>query len=82
MSIFTNEQAFISEIFVFQLLNHSDESLTQLGGGTAPLLKGGARTPVPPLVTALYSHTLLGAQLFTGGGPLGPLAGYGPGASQ
>ena len=46
MSIFTNEQAFIFVLFVFQLLNHSDETSTLLGG-TAPLL-GGAMTPSPP----------------------------------
>ena len=32
---------------------------------TTPLLKGGARLPVlPPLVTVLYSHTLLGGPTF------------------
>ena len=32
MSIFINEQAFIFVLFVFQLLNHSDETSTILGG--------------------------------------------------
>ena len=81
MSIFINELGFIFVLFVFQLLNHSAETSTQLGEGTAPLLKGGQGPlcrsagygPVEP------SHPLLGGQLFTGGsGPLGPLAGYGP----
>ena len=80
MSIFINELGFIFVLFVFQLLNHSAEPSTQLGEGTAPLLRGARPLcrpagygPVEP------SHPLLGAQLFTGWpGPLGPLAGYGP----
>ena len=79
MSIFINELGFIFVLFVFQLLNHSAEPSTQLWEGTAPLLRVGARPPVPPSGYGPVepSHPLLGAQLFTGGpGPLGPLAGY------
>ena len=54
MSIFINEQAFIFVLFVFQLLNHSDETFTLLGG-TAPLLGGNASCAPPPPVTALLS---------------------------
>ena len=56
MPIFINELGFIYEyvLFVFQLLNHSAEPSTQLGEGTAPLLRGEGTAPcAAPLVTAL-----------------------------
>ena len=49
MSIFTNEQAFILVLFVFQLLNHSHETLTLLGAGHSTFtVGGGAMAPLPP----------------------------------
>ena len=48
MSIFTNKQAFISVLFVFQLLNYSDETSTLLGGGHSTFTGGGDAPFAPP----------------------------------
>ena len=48
MSIIINEQTFIFVLFVFQLLNHSDESSTLLGGGGHSTFTGGQFPLCPP----------------------------------
>ena len=48
MSIFTNEQAFKFVLFVFQLLNNSDETLTLLGEGAQHLYWGECPLCPPP----------------------------------
>ena len=54
MSIFINEQRFIFVLFVFQLLNHSDEQPSQLGGRHSTFTGGGGHGPcAAPLITAL-----------------------------
>ena len=44
-------------LFVFKLLNHSDEPPTLLGGGAQNLYWGGNAPFAPPLVTALHGRT-------------------------
>ena len=80
MSIVINELGFIFVLFVFQFLKHNAEPSTQLGEGTAPLLRGGGHGPLcRPAGYGPVEPFYWGAQLFTRGpGPLGPLAGYSP----